>query len=140
MELYRKNIIPCHRAGKGDAVVGGALYQRGLPRLRKVAVDEIEPAAVLDARPQGVRCGLFHAVPADVRDLELVSFGVDHGLGGKTTHGPRGERESGHAAFVASFGEHLEPHADSHERPAARGSGSSAMRRARANALNIVSH
>src|SRR5882672_2792461 len=83
VELYRKNIIPCHRAGKGDAVLGGAPYQRGLPRLRKVAVDEIEPAAVLDARPQGVRRSLFHAVPADVRNLELVSLIVDHGFRGE---------------------------------------------------------
>src|SRR5712692_7911059 len=121
VELYRKNIIPCHRAGKGDAVVGGTPYQRRLPSLRKVAVDEIEPAAVLDARPQGVRCGLFHAVPADVRDLELVSFSVDHGLGGKTTHGPREERESGHTAFVTAFEEHLKADADSQKRPAAGG-------------------
>src|SRR6266852_1477683 len=121
VELYRKNIIPCHRAGKGEAVVGGTPYQRGLPRLRKVAVDEIEPAAVLDARPQGVRCGLFHAVPADVRNLELVSFSVDHGLGGKTTHSPREERESGHTAFVTAFEEHLKADADSQKRPAAGG-------------------
>src|SRR5256886_7445629 len=86
VELYRKNIIPCHRAGKGEAVVGGTPYQRGLPRLRKVAVDEIEAGAVLDARPQRVRRGLLYAVPADVRNPELVSFVVDHGLGGENTH------------------------------------------------------
>src|SRR2546426_143563 len=75
------------------------------------------------AKPRATRDGRWEdsGIPADVRDLELVSFGVDHGLGGKTTHGPREERESGHAAFVASFEEHLEPDADSQERPAAGG-------------------
>src|SRR6266705_5345242 len=48
MELYRKNVIPCHRAGKGDSVVRRALHQASLPRLREVAVHEIEPAAVSD--------------------------------------------------------------------------------------------
>src|SRR5882762_10034925 len=121
MELYRKNIIPCHRAGKGEAVVGGAPYQRALPRLRKVAVNEIKPAAVLDPRPKGVGCGLFHAVPADVRNLELVSFSVDHGLGGKRTHRPWEERQTGHSAFVAAIEEHLKADADSQKRPAAGG-------------------
>src|SRR5882762_5057884 len=140
MELYRKNIIPCHRARKEDAVVGGAPYQRGLLRLRKVAVDEIKPGAVLDARPQGVRCGLFHAVPADVRNLELVSFSVDHSLGGKTTHGPREEREPGHAAFVAAFEEHLKPDADPQERPAAGGVDHSRTQPARVHLAHAIGH
>src|SRR6266849_9027151 len=140
VELYRKNIIPCHRTGKGEAVVGGAPYQRRLVRLRKVAVDEIEPGAVLDARPQGVRCGLFHAVPADVRNLELVSFRVDHRLGGKTTHGPREERESGHAAFVAAFEEHLKPDADSEKGPAAGGVDNRRTQPARIHLAHAVGH
>src|SRR5260370_16940857 len=72
VELYRKNIIPCHRAGKGDAVVGGAPYQRDLPRLRKVAVDKIEPAALLHPRPQTPPCRLFHPLPPPLPNLALV--------------------------------------------------------------------
>src|SRR5207247_11470078 len=82
MELYRKNIILCYRAGKGDAVFRGALHQRRLPCLRKVAVDEIEAAAVFDAGPQDVRPFLPHLIPSHVRHFEPTPSRILHRRGG----------------------------------------------------------
>src|SRR5688572_31414 len=51
MELDGKNIIPCHRAGKGLAVDRGTRGERRLARRRVVAVHEVEAAAVGNLLP-----------------------------------------------------------------------------------------
>ena len=56
------------RTGKGRSVYP-AMYL-ALRRGRIVAVDEVEAAAVRDARPQRVRARRLHLVPAHVRHLQ----------------------------------------------------------------------
>ena len=42
VELNRKDIIPCHSAGKGDAILGRTSRQGWIDRLNTVAMDKIE--------------------------------------------------------------------------------------------------
>src|SRR5712691_2261616 len=112
MELYRENIILCQRAGKGDAVLGGALHQRRLPCLWKVAVDEIEAAIVFDAGPQGVRAFLPHLIPSHVRHLEPTPRRIPHRRRGKPAHLPPQQGEPCYVAFLARFEQHLQADAD----------------------------
>src|SRR3954464_8065406 len=63
VELDGKNIIPGNRAGKGASVDGAPRGERRVARRRIVAVDEVEPAAVGDIRPQRVRPRLRDLVP-----------------------------------------------------------------------------
>src|SRR5262245_55958067 len=54
VELDGEDVIPCHGAGKGRAVVRRRRDERAVGRRRIVAVHEVEAAAVGDALPERV--------------------------------------------------------------------------------------
>src|SRR3954471_21751287 len=70
VELDGKNIIPRDRAGKGPPIHRGAGSKSRIARRGIVAMYEVKPARVRDARPQRMRPRLRHLVPAHVRNLE----------------------------------------------------------------------
>src|SRR4029079_4710989 len=62
MELHGKDVIPRHRAGKGDAVGAGAGGDGAVRGFGVIAVHEIEAAAIRDSFPQRMRARLRHFV------------------------------------------------------------------------------
>src|SRR3989344_947087 len=207
VELRGENVIPRHDTGKADTVLGFAGAVLGIVHMRMVAVNEVEPALVGDARP--ARMGftapgagvtsLADTVPAHLGHLVAAAIGLDlaleaefHPLAGDqaqargvllfgvVAHGAltwqldafggvhhlgvvgdhhlqvqvlrgvfhrlRHGAQVAHAVVNHGNGRgnarhttHSEPLVDGMT-PAMRGSSSSAARRARAKALNTVSH
>ena len=54
MTLDSEDIIPRHRTGKGDAVIGGAGDASTIDRIDEIAVHEVKAGAVLNTVPQRV--------------------------------------------------------------------------------------
>src|SRR5581483_12426798 len=116
VELDGKNVIAGHRAGKGHPVDAGAGGERAIRGRGKVAVHEIEPAAVADSGPQRMRLLLDHLVPSHVRDLEAAHLGRS----GEARHAPRQHAEPRGVAFLRPLEEHLQADADAEEGLVAR--------------------
>ena len=74
VELNGKDIIPPHRTGKGDAVLGRSRHHRRISRLHAITVHKIKARAIGNPVPQDMRL-LLHAVPAHVRHLEALAVG-----------------------------------------------------------------
>ena len=115
MTLDGKDIIPRHRTGKGDAVLGRGGDAGTIDRIDKVAVYEVETRTVVDAAPQRMTPGVHHTVPAHVRHFQLLTGWADHLLRRKTADRAGENAETGHVALFALFEEHLQADADAEE-------------------------
>src|SRR5689334_9625108 len=80
MELGRENIIASERRGKASAVVGFAGAAPRIGRPRAVAVHEVEPGAIGDARPERMRAHLDDLVPAHLRHLVAAAVLLEPAL------------------------------------------------------------
>src|SRR5688572_29984618 len=110
VELDGKNVIPCHRAGKGPAVHRRGRGEGGVLRRRIVAVHEVEPAAVADPLPYRVPMvglGLVDFVPSHMRNLEPGN--------GEARHPSGQDAQARRVALVAMLEEHLQADANAKE-------------------------
>src|SRR5690606_7161919 len=71
-ELDGEDVFLLHRCCERQTVLTNASYRTVVPVLDIVAVHEVEPFAVGNILPQGMRHALAHFIPAHVRDFQAL--------------------------------------------------------------------
>src|SRR5690606_26909670 len=71
-ELDGEDVFLLHRCCERQTVLTNASYRTVVPVLDIVAVHEVEPLAVGNPLPQGMRHALAHFIPAHVRDFQAL--------------------------------------------------------------------
>src|SRR3989344_102066 len=124
VELRGENVIPRHETGKADTVLGFAGAVLGIVHMRMVAVNEVEPALVGDARP--ARMGftapgagvtsLADTVPAHLGHLVAAAIGLDLALEAEFHHLAGDQAQARGVLLFGVVEQHLHAHAHAHQR------------------------
>src|SRR5499426_4845922 len=107
MELYREDVIPGHRTGKGESVLAFPGCEVFFLRPEEISVAEVEAIRVANPPPDGVTRRLADAIPAHMRHLERPVRRLMQGLWRKVHHLPPENAEARGVALGAPLEQHL---------------------------------
>ena len=138
--LDGEDIIPRHRAGKGDAVTGLPRNASSIRWIDEIAMPEIEPCPIINAAPEWMRFDLLHLVPAHVRHFQPVARQCPHLFGGKAPDRTGKDAQPIHIPFFAVLKKHLLADADPEKRFTSRGLDDSGAQAARIKFAHAVRH
>ena len=116
VKLCRKNVIPRHGTRKKSTVVSLRRNMGFFKRSCIKAMHKVKTAAIWHARPDRMRLGLQHLVPAHLRHFEAAAIGLGAALQVKFDHFAANQTQTRRVTFLTVVEQHLHAHADAKQR------------------------